>query len=612
VATTDTVPLTTIRVRILQKSIADVPRVPVPPDPADPVPIDGIAVGHYLRVRPTGAEHDIDAAISPWYKPGYKPDPPGAAPAPDADLLIEQLHDRGVLRGDLGAPLLLPDPRPGHKENGDLIAIAGMGPIGEFGVPELSLLARELCWSLAQLGKRHLATVLIGATSKNLSIADAVQGWMAGINRALVSAKLANAQALDCVTFVVQSRRPEAQQRYLFALVNALKRAKAAMLALSTYNFDIQLPDLPDVAAPLTESTGRQAAATRISIDFEGDRCRYSALTDGAAIPEREFTIDPRRLLEINKRLLSAINDDERYRMGKFLLEFLFPRDLRAQLTGSAPVVLACNNDAAKMYWELAAQPGQDDEVEADRQYLGLARGLTRQLRTVLAPPPEPLPPVGKTLRVLLVADGCSEHPLPGAQKEAENLRQLFERVTNDNRNNNRVEVTPLIGPAQATPLDVLLRLSENPPFDMVHYAGHCFFNPMHPEKSGFLFSGGNVLTANDLERIDRTPKFIFANACESGVLPSRPDLSSPQLPAAFAEAFFKKGVGNYICTAWPVVDDAALQFALELYKYLLGDGTAPVEIYEAMRQARRQIVNTTTWGAYQHYGNPSFRLLRV
>ena len=603
-ATPDTVPPTTIRVHVLEQSIAAVPRVI-----ADPAPIDAVAVGHYLRVKPTGAEHDIDVAISPYYRPA----PPAGAPAPppDADLLIAQLHDRGVLRGDLGAPLLLPDPRPGRKENGDLIAIAGMGPIGEFGVPELSVLARELCWALAQLGKRHLATVMIGSGAKNLSIADTVHGWLAGINRALVSAKLSNAQSLECVTFVIQPWSSDTEHRALFALVNALKREQAAM-RLPAYNFDIQLMDLPDVSAFKPKVTGRELAATRISIDFDGEVCRYSALTDGAAIAERTFKVDPRRLLEINGRLLAATNEDERFRLGKFLLEFLFPRDLRAQLTGSAPVVLACNNDAAKMYWELAAQPGQDDEaVEADRQYLGLVRGLTRQLRTVLAPPPEPLPPVGKTLRLLLVADGCREHPLPGAQKEAENLLQLFERVTN-NATSNRVEVTALVGPAQATPLDVLLRLSDNPPFDVVHYAGHCFFDPQHPDKSGFLFSGGNVLTANDLERIDRTPKFIFANACQSGVLPSRPDLSSPELPAAFAEAFFKKGVANYICTAWSVGDDAALQFAVELYTYLLGDGTTPVEIYEAMKQARRKIVDTNTWGAYQHYGNPSFRLLRV
>ncbi len=607
--TAGTVPPTVIRVRVLEQSIADISRLPAPPAVGDAVPIDSIAVGHYLRVKPTGAEHDIDVAISPYYKPA----PPAGAPAPlaDADLLIAQLHDRGVLRGDLGAPLLLPDPRPGRKEHGDLIAIAGMGPIGEFGVPELSLLARELTWSLAQLGKRHLATVMIGASARNLSIADTVHGWMAGVNRALVSARLANAQSLECITFVVQPWSTDTEHRSLFALVNALRREQAAMRS-PVYDFDIQLPNLPDVTAYAPKPAGRELAATRISIDFDGETCRYSALTDGAAIAERVITIDPRRLLEINNRLLGATNEGERFLLGKFLLEFLFPRDLRAQLTGSAPVVLACNNDAAKMYWELAAQPGQDDElVEADRQYLGLARGLTRQLRTVLAPPPEPLPPIGKTLRVLLVADGCREHPLPGAQKEAENLLQLFERVTN-NPTSNRVEVTALVGPAQASPLDVLLQLSDNPPFDVVHYAGHCFYNDQHPEKSGFLFSGGNVLTANDLDRIDRIPKFIFANACQSGVLPSRPDLSSPELPAAFAEAFFKKGVANYICTAWPVGDDAALQFAVELYTYLLGDGTAPVETYEAMRQARRKIAGTNTWGAYQHYGNPNFRLLRV
>ena len=44
-----------------------------------------------------------------------------------------------------------------------LIAIAGMGYAGRFGTPELTVLARELCWSLGRLGKRHLATVLIGS-----------------------------------------------------------------------------------------------------------------------------------------------------------------------------------------------------------------------------------------------------------------------------------------------------------------------------------------------------------------------------------------------------------------------------------------------------------------
>ena len=108
-------------------------------------------------------------------------------------------------------------------------------------------------------------------------------------------------------------------------------------------------------------------------------------------------------------------------------------------------------------------------------------------------------------------------------------------------------------------------------------------------------------------------PSSSLPTPASQGCCPRVPTSALPQLPAAFAEAFFKKGVANYICTAWPVGDDAALQFAVELYTYLLGDGTAPLEIYQAMRQARRKIVGgTNTWGAYQHYGNPNFRLLRV
>jgi hypothetical protein len=56
-----------------------------------------------------------------------------------------------------------------------------------------------------------------------------------------------------------------------------------------------------------------------------------------------------------------------------------------------------------------------------------LARGLTRQLRTVPAPPPEPLPRVGRVLRVSVVANGSKEHPLPGAQQEARLLLDLFD-----------------------------------------------------------------------------------------------------------------------------------------------------------------------------------------
>ena len=77
------------------------------------------------------------------------------------------------------------------------------------------------------------------------------------------------------------------------------------------------------------------------------------------------------------------------------------------------------------------------------------------------------------------------------------------------------------------------------------------------------------------------------------------------------------------------VGDDAALSFALHVYSALLGLGTEqdpsassarpPLEMHAAMLEARQALLPTSAeadegpdvpfWGAYQHYGNPDFRL---
>jgi hypothetical protein len=96
-------------------------------------------------------------------------------------------------------------------------------------------------------------------------------------------------------------------------------------------------------------------------------------------------------------------------------------------------------------------------------------------------------------------------------------------------------------------------------------------------------------------------------------------------MAVSFAESFFDRGVRDFICTAWPVGDSAALTFARTFYAAMLGvaldtayDGPVgkavrtPTDIVHAMREARlatlRSSGGLTTWGAYQHYGNPYSR----
>ena len=179
------------------------------------------------------------------------------------------------------------------------------------------------------------------------------------------------------------------------------------------------------------------------------------------------------------------------------------------------------------------------------------------------------------------------------------------------------MEVVRLFGPARATRVNVLDHLI-NQHFDLMHYAGHCFFNKANPPLSGWIFTGQKVLSANELNRIDQVPRFIFSNACESGITPDRADKRSALMAPSFAESFFARGVANFVCTAWPVDDTAALEFARRFYRGILGlyDQSLFAEsLHEAMREARREIARLgaggmQTWGAYQHYGDPNLRII--
>ena len=277
------------------------------------------------------------------------------------------------------------------------------------------------------------------------------------------------------------------------------------------------------------------------------------------------------------------------------------------------------DSTSARIHWELVARwptsvPGAAAAPDPTRDFLGIAGGFTRQLRTVFAPPPEPPPPPDRLLRVLVVADPAEDAHLPGAEEEGVEIANLFERL-NKPGSEPRVEVVRLLGPRRATRTEVMRHLILRR-FHVLHFAGHCTYDKADPSASGWIFTGGARLTAAELRRIDRVPEFIFSNACESGITPDRAGNRSAELAPSFAEAFFERGVGNFVCTAWPVNDSAARTFAATLYGALLGldqdDGAQPM--YRAMCRARGMVLDRAdgarTWGAYQHYGDPLYRLV--
>jgi hypothetical protein len=244
-----------------------------------------------------------------------------------------------------------------------------------------------------------------------------------------------------------------------------------------------------------------------------------------------------------------------------------------------------------------------------------------------------------ETLRALVIGDPDPDHPLPIARSEAVAVAKALSA--------RRMEVHLCIGAPDANgrgtfshpetsrfvaPADlfrIIARL-QGGCYDLVHFAGHGTFSADTPELSGWLFAGNEVLTPAMLENTENAPALIFANACLSGALAHDPrDTSADaagaerrrrwrgeaQLVASLADEFLRRGVADYIGTAWPVPDALASEFATTFYQTLLD--SSEMTLGGAMQKARAQIHakrdgnahRESAWAAYQHYGDPTRRL---
>jgi len=606
----------TIVVRLTPGSIVDVDGLA-----AGGPPVDAVSVGHYIGVPPVAAEKTIDDALLAAS---------GGASGGRSRGVIAQFTERGILRGGLGEPFFINDPRPRGKNGHRLITVLGLGEPGRLGSPELVIAVRELCWSLGRLGKRHLATVLIGAGPGNLPIPDAVNAWMRGVRRALIETGGSDGprrkdatKSLQRITFV------EWDPSRIAGIAEALK-AEVDRQRKTGLKIQLALPTASEQKRWAAErrrpqrnredrngDNGANRTPTVVTVSQSKEGYVFAALTEKASVPERIVAVDHALALEANERLAGAGDTAQQRSLGRTLMNLVVPTELRNHLRSSAPVVMVVDATTARLHWEMMAD-GEPDS-DADDAFLATGRGFTRQLRTSFASLPEPPPPPARTLRVLVVADPARDKRLPGAALEGIEVAKLFNQFNRiHGASEQRVSVTTLFGPDQATRLNVLIALTEQN-FDVMHFAGHCAFDETDSANSGWIFSEGMRLRARELNRLDKIPRFIFSNACESGITPERASARSVAAAPSFAESFFERGVTNFVCTAWGVNDDAALTFALSLYRELLGlqddKPSTPgrfATMAEALKAARAAIIGQggggRTWGAYQHYGSPFYR----
>lgn len=187
---------------------------------------------------------------------------------------------------------------------------------------------------------------------------------------------------------------------------------------------------------------------------------------------------------------------------------------------------------------------------------------------------------------------------LHGAEREAKRIEERFPATS-------RIRLKKLHG-SDATRARVLEAFRSGE-FDVVHYAGHAFFDVTEPSLSG-LRCADRVLSGADLAGVSQLPALVFFNACESARVrgaKSANVIKQIEKNVGLAEAVLRGGVSNFIGTYWPVADEAATEFAGNFYEALVA-GKPVGEALNRGRQAVRDL-ESPDWADYIHYGSFDF-----
>jgi len=527
-----------------------------------------------------------------------------------AALAIDQLLDGGIAQtlsrrmfnGNVGEISILPKGR--HPIRADFVAFAGLGPIDGFKESTLDTVGENLIRTFVTAHVSDFATVLMGGASGMIA-KNGLSNLLTGFVRGLKDAD--RDHLFHRVTICENDPKRYAQlTRDLYDLCGGTLFDDIELtLSLRT------LPSPPSrQIAARAERPPTQAIYLLVrQVNDEHDRPGFAAsvLTKGskAAIHRGWKELDETTLSgHLAKVMKGAPAADAMPGFGTTLAGIVLPDTILTILDQfrKEHVVVVHDAGASRIPWEavyvngrpLALEGGLSHRYEADD--LSVAKWLEERL---LRP----------TLRVLLIVDPTQD--LKGARDEGARVAKLL-------GDKGRVEIVAVRG-AEAR-RGMLLEHFRSGAFDVVHYAGHAFFDPNAPSRSGILCADREVLSGADLAGVGSLPSLVFFNACEAArIRRSAPDATSMPDPASapdlmrrnvgFAEAFLRGGVANFIGTYWPVGDDAAENFAPAFYESVL----AGHSLAEALMTARKALeaAGLGDWADYILYGDPDFVLKR-
>ncbi|HEX6340729.1 CHAT domain-containing protein [Umezawaea sp.] len=312
---------------------------------------------------------------------------------------------------------------------------------------------------------------------------------------------------------------------------------------------------------------------------------------------EQRVNTSQRGLLdELVAEAVADVNPDAQ--LFNTLYELLVPTGLKGQGYGSEHLMVVVDEQAGVLPLEMLATRTEDEGVLPLAVQVGVIRRLESRTFTELTRPSS-----GNAALVVGDPAGTGLPRLPGARAEAHHVRELLQGMGYD--------VTSIIPgeDAEEDVVDILNALFRRD-YRIVHITGHGHHDPADPTRSGVRIGHDAYLGALEIAKMRTAPDLVFVNCCHTGAMGrSGEPVRADRLASSVARQLVENGVRAVIAAGWAVDDAAAEAFADAVYGELLGGRDLGIATLEARKRVYRDFPSTNTWGAYQVYGPPAFRL---
>ena len=446
-----------------------------------------------------------------------------------------------------------------------------------------------------------LSALIIGSGYGGLAVESSVRAVLQGVQNANVKLRkllgeqapavgtvefieLYEDMAVSCIYAVKKIEQEasallpaETEYHRIQQLFGAKKRLPVDLTSNWWNQLNVQLPQAED-AAP----------GTRRQLQF--------TLSTVGAREERRELLSNRALIEQFLQDISVRNDWSA-ESAKIVFELLIPNDMKESLQRQSNLSWVLDKEAAAYPWELLQDTANDNKP------LCVNAGMIRRLAT-----PDYRTRVLRAVQetALIVGDPLLNDFLPqlgGARKEAMAVESLLSSSLTTTRN---------VGGTATSIIRDLFRQD----YKVVHLAGHGLFQPDQPESSGMVIGKDLYLSTQEIDQMSAVPELVFVNCCYLGQTDGAAERHSRdrhKLAANIGTQLIEIGVKAVVVAGWAVDDAAALTFAQTFYSQLMNG--APFG--EAVLAARRTVYEQTgdhsnTWGAYQCYGDPYYKLRNV